>query len=274
MSRTVIVTGANGSMGAKACEYLAGKGWDVIMACRTPWKGEMIKEHIERTCLGAKPRLMRLDLCSKESVEAFVQELKDSGSTVDALFNNAGLLAHSYVQTEEGFESAIATNLIGTARLTESLLPLMSPNARIVNMVSLACHVGRIREDLLCHREKKYHQIRSYADSKLGLLLYSIGLQEKLPSMGYPGISINVADPGIVDTGMIALGKWFDPIADVVFRPLCNTPMEGVTPALHALEADDRMRCYAGKGSRQIPAKYLSHPRKEWLMKELSTLLP
>lgn len=274
MSRTVIVTGANGGMGSKACEYLAGRGWDVIMACRTPWKGETVKDHIEKKCLGAKLRLMRLDLCSKGSIDAFVQELKDSGTTVDALFNNAGVLAHGYVQTEEGLESAIATNLVGTARLTERLLPLMSASARIVNMVSLACHTGRITDDLFCRKDRNYHQIWRYSDSKLGLMLYSIELQERLPEMGYPGISVDVADPGIVDTRMIALGRWFDPLTDLIFRPFCNTPMKGVTPAMHAIEADDRMRYYVGKGSREIPQKYISHPRRKWLMKELSNLLP
>lgn len=260
-------------MGSKACEYLAGRGWDVIMACRTAWKGEMMQERIERSCPGAEPRLMQLDLCSKESIEAFVQALKESGTTVDALFNNAGILAHGYEQTGEGFESAIATNLIGTARLTESLLPLMSEHARIVNMVSLACHTGRIDDDIFCRRDKKYHQVWRYSDSKLGLMLYSLELQERLPAMGYPGISVAVADPGIVDTKMIALGKWFDPLTDLLFRPLCNTPMKGVTPALHALESDDRMRYYVGKGSREIPRKYISHPRRKWLMEKLTELL-
>lgn len=273
MARTVIVTGANGSMGSQACEYLAGKGWDVIMACRTAWKGEPVAEHIRQNCPGAQLRLMQLDLCRKESIEAFVQALKESGTKVDALFNNAGILAHGYEQTEEGFESAIATNLIGTARLTESLLPLMSENARIVNMVSLACHTGRINDDIFSHTGRKYHQIWRYSDSKLGLMLYSLELQERLPAMGYPGICVDVADPGIVDTKMIALGRWFDPLTDVLFRPVCNSPMKGVTPALHALEADDRMRYYVGKGSKEIPQKYINHPRRKWLMEKLTELL-
>lgn len=273
MAGTVIVTGANGSMGSKACEYLAAKGWDVIMACRTAWKGEPARDRILAAHPKAEVRIMQLDLCRKDSIDAFVQELKSSGTKVDALFNNAGILAHGYEQTEEGLESALATNLIGTARLTGSLLPLMSEHARIVNMVSLACHTGRIRDDFFCHKDRKYHQIWRYSDSKLGLMLYSLELQERLPAMGYPGISVDVADPGIVDTKMIALGRWFDPLTDVIFRPLCNTPMKGVTPALHALEADDRMRYYVGRSSRDIPRKYISHPRRKWLMEKLTELL-
>ena len=56
-----------------------------------------------------------------------------------------------------------------------------------MNMVSLACHTGRINDDIFSHKEKKYHQIWRYSDSKLGLMLYNMELQERLPAMGYPG---------------------------------------------------------------------------------------
>ena len=246
-NRTVIVTGANGGMGSQAVRQLAAAGWNVIGTTRGPGGSDPM----------GSIRMMQLDLCSKQSIEAFAQQLKEEGIVVDALFNNAGVLAHGYYANEEGYESTLCTNLIGPARLIEALIPCFSPDAHIVNMVSLACYTGFIKDDYFCHRDRRFHQIWRYSDSKLGFMLYSLELQEHLAVMGYPGIRVDVADPGIVNTNMIRLGKWFDPLTDVFFRPICNSPLKGVTPALNAL-ADARPFGPVDGGSTPITAAPLA----------------
>lgn len=277
MGRTVIVTGANGGMGSQAVEQLLLAGDSVIMACRTPWKAELLRDSLLEKYPYASLTLMQLDLCSPSSISAFVEKVSAMGVKVDALFNNAGVLAHGFVETAEGYESTLATNLIGPARLINGLLPLFAPDAQIVNMVSLACYTGKIEDDFFCHRDRKFHQIWRYSDSKLGFMLYSLELQKRLPEMGFPGIRVDVADPGIVDTNMIRLGKWFDPLTDMVFRPVCNSPLRGATPALRALGAvpggsdapSHTVRYFVGKGFKPVPKRYVDHPRREWLWDEL-----
>lgn len=287
MGRTVIVTGANGGMGSQAVEQLLLSGCNVIMACRTPWKAELLRNSLLEKYPYASLRLMKLDLCNPSSIEEFVDEIRKEGITVDALFNNAGVLAHGFSETEDGYESTVATNLIGPARLISLILPLMAADAQIINMVSLACYTGRIEDDYFFHREKKFHQIWRYSDSKLGFMLYSLELQRRLPEMGYPGICVDVADPGIVNTNMIRLGKWFDPLTDLFFRPVCNSPLRGATPALRALGAvpdasgapaaqpasPHTVRYFVGKGFKPVPKRYVEHPRREWLYNELMKLI-
>lgn len=287
MGRTVIVTGANGGMGSQAVEQLLLSGCSVIMACRTPWKAELLRNSLLEKYPYASLRLMKLNLCNPSSIEEFVDEIRKEGITVDALFNNAGVLAHGFSETEDGYESTVATNLIGPARLISLILPLMAADAQIINMVSLACYTGRIEDDYFFHREKKFHQIWRYSDSKLGFMLYSLELQRRLPEMGYPGICVDVADPGIVNTNMIRLGKWFDPLTDLVFRPVCNSPLRGATPALRALGAapdasgapaaqpasPHTVRYFVGKGFKPVPKRYVEHPRREWLYNELMKLI-
>jgi hypothetical protein len=71
-----------------------------------------------------------------------------------------------------------------------------------------------------------------------------------------PLLTVNLADPGIVATDMIDMGRWWDPLADAVFKPLCRKPAEGVKPALRALDAVTGIRYYVGKGSRPVPDRY------------------
>ena len=72
-----------------------------------------------------------------------------------------------------------------------------------------------------------------------------------------PDLNVNVADPGVVNSNMIDLGRWFDPIADAVFKPLCKTPAEGALPAVNAMLSDRSMQLFRGDGYEPIPDKFL-----------------
>jgi carbonyl reductase 1 len=109
MPRLAIVTGANRGIGEAIAAALAKKGLDVIGTDRK-----------------------RLDVSDDASIEAFVASL-DRARGVDVLVNNAGT-------SRGGFDADVArrtlcVNFVGAMHLTDRLLPLFRPNARIV-MVS------------------------------------------------------------------------------------------------------------------------------------------
>ena len=51
---------------------------------------------------------------------------------------------------------------------------------------------------------------------------------------------------------MITLNRWFDRIADVVFRPMINTPSEGATSTLKALEATESGLIFHGNETQRV----------------------
>ena len=71
-----------------------------------------------------------------------------------------------------------------------------------------------------------------------------------------PGLRINLADPGIVDSNMISMGRWFDPLADILFRPFCKSPQKGARPALAALSSPERNRYFVGNRFTAIPSRF------------------
>ena len=93
----------------------------------------------------------------------------------------------------------------------------MHPGSRIVNTLSCTYRIGRVDGRLLEPDPERYARFRAYGTSKLALLLFSIELREQVARQG---IGVFAADPGIVDTNMITMHRWFDPIADLLFRPL------------------------------------------------------
>lgn len=245
MTGTVLITGASGSMGSAAVEDLAAEGWTVIMACRNLEKGGRVRDDIMSRHPDARIELMRLDLASLDDVRAFAASL--GGRRIDVLFNNAGTISRSFGLTEDGFERTFQVNCVGPALLTELLAPSLG---KVVSMVSLTCSLVRIGPDYRGDGEGEFSQLGTYARAKLGMLLYTLDFGRRT------GIPVSVADPGVVNSNMISMGRWFDPLADVLFRPLCASPQKGVSPALRAIRADGSDLYFVGHRAVHIPKRF------------------
>jgi NAD(P)-dependent dehydrogenase (short-subunit alcohol dehydrogenase family) len=245
----IIVTGASGAMGAAATRSLAGHGHAITMACRNTVKAEAVRNRIMEEVPEADIVIRQLDLGSLNSVKSFAESL--GTEPVSALFNNAGTISREYSITADGLENTFAVNYFGPVLLTKLLLARMLPDAVVVNMVSLTCRYVSIDERSLRPAPEDFSQLGTYARSKLALLRFSQELARR-----NPGIRVNLADPGIVNSNMISLGHWFDPLADILFRPFCKSPERGVQPALNALSSGERSRYFVGKDSKPIPERY------------------
>lgn len=261
-----IVTGATGAIGAAAVEALAREGRTVIMACRNLGKAEKVAGEIRGRVPDASLEIMELDLGSLESVRRFAASIEPG--TVSALFNNAGVISKGYSLTVDGLENSFAVNYYGPWLLTNLLLEKMPEDACIVNMVSLTTRFVGLSLSDLTPGEKDFRQLKTYARSKRALISFSCELARR-----HPSLQVHMADPGIVASDMIDLGHWYDPIADAIFKPFCRRPSEGARPALNALRygaaaiappdrtsaaENGRPLCWAGKGSREVPRRYLT----------------
>ncbi len=246
----IIVTGATGSMGSAAAEALARQGIPVLMACRNLEKAAAVRSEILLRVPGADLEIRPLNLASLASVRAFAEGVEPG--SVAGLLNNAGVISKDFRQTEDGFESTFAVNYFGPWLLTQLLLPKLPQDAHIVNMVSLSCRFVSLDAAALQPAESEFSQLGNYARAKRALLSFSLELARR-----YPELHVNMADPGIVASNMIDLGHWYDPLTDVIFKPLCKSPQAGVRPALRALAEETHSRYYVGKGSRAVPFRYV-----------------
>ena len=245
-------------MGSAAVKMMAEKGYPVIMACRNTERGEACKAKILNDLPNADLRVMSLDLSRLSSVKAFAQTLTDEGVTLAGLFNNAGIMNRNYKVTEDGLENTLQVNFIAPALLSRWLLPLVEKDGNIVNMVSLTCRIAKIDEHLLEMGEKDFQQLRTYGKSKLALLLFTIALSE------HADVHVNMADPGVVNSNMIHMDRWFDPLADAIFRPFCKKPEQGAKPAVNALLSEETSHFFNGDKCREVPKQFRSNPLIHW----------
>src|SRR5262245_39596803 len=91
--RIFIVTGANSGIGWEATRVFAARGARVILACRSAEKTEEAMGRIRAETPAAQLEFMALDLASLGSVRAFAAAFCDRHPRLDALVNNAGVMA-------------------------------------------------------------------------------------------------------------------------------------------------------------------------------------
>ena len=290
-----VVTGATGAMGAAAVEALASRGIPVLMACRNLAKAEAVRSSVLSRVPSADIVVRHLDLASMESVRSFAASIKgDSDDTpacpISAVFHNAGVISKGYSLTADGFENTFSVNYFGPWLLTQLLLPVLPPDARIVYMVSLTCRFARLSEAYLQPTPADFSQLGTYARAKRALLSSALELKRR-----HPSLQVHLADPGVVASDMIDMGHWFDPLADALFKPLCKKPATGVQPALRALLWDasccpkspnptataslglassaDEPRYFVGRSDHPIPRRYLTPAADERLWSTTARLL-
>ncbi|MBD3644894.1 oxidoreductase [Alcanivorax sp.] len=183
--KTILVTGANSGIGLEAVKLFAGKGAEVIMACRNVEKAEVAAAEVRAVVPEARLVIMALDLADLASVKAFADAVKQRFATLDVLLNNAGLMAPPLQRTKDGFEIQFGTNHLGHFALTGQLLELLeaADAPRIVQISSLAHRGGKLMWGNL-NAEKSYSRWAFYCQSKLANLIFARDLNRRLEKAG------------------------------------------------------------------------------------------
>ena len=265
----IIVTGATGSIGLAAVKSLLSKDLPVIMACRNIRKADSQRDSLIKEFPHSEIDVLELDLNSLASIRAFVEEIKNQGFKVDKLLNNAGIICRDFTVNDDGFETTLAVNYLGPLYLSKLMIPLMDDGFNIVNTVSVTRGVSKLDEHFFDLDKKRYSQLGTYGKAKYALFLSSLTLSETIKNG-----SVNLTDPGVVNSNMISMHRWFDPLADVLFRPFCKSPEKGAIPAVNALlyKSTDlvqkNVRLFSGDKSKVISQKHYDNPMRKWLWEE------
>lgn len=205
--RRIVITGSNSGTGKEAARALAGAGAEVVLAVRTPDKGEAAAAEIRSDHPDARIEVRRLDLSDLASVNSFTQEERADSRGLDILINNAGVMTPpDRLQTTDGFEVQFGGNHLGHFALTLGLLPKLrnSDAARVVTMSSLAANRGRIHFDDL-QWQRRYRPTAAYGQSKLANLLMTRELARFSEYRDWNLLAL-AAHPGFARTSLIQNG--------------------------------------------------------------------
>ena len=251
-------------MGMEETRAVAKAGYHTIMACYCPAKAEEKCQKLIEETGNKNIEVIGIDLANLQTVRHFADTIKERFGRVDLLMNNAGTLETGQHFTVDGLERTISVNYVGPYLLTRLLLPLMPEGSRIVNMASCVHPMGRLNFSHFFEKGCKgcFMRIWPYSNSKLAITLFTFELAKRIKKQG---ITVNAVDPGIVDTGIIRMQMFFDPITDLIFRPIIRTPLQGADTAIRLL-LDKEVEGQTGTFNRsrkivKLGKKYTEHPK-------------
>lgn len=233
--KTAVLTGATGGIGKIVCRHLVKSGYTVYAACRNAQKGKQLLDAMDKAS-GEHVIFVPVDLMSLKSVTEFCNSIISmlDGGKIDILMNNAGMIASRYETTEDGYESSMQVNYLAAKLITETLLPHIT--GKVINTVSCTIAIGKYCEpqkfsEKISRSQNTLKSLMIYSNTKFMLARYSIELHRRIGDK----ICVCCADPGIVNTSIISMKRWYDPIADLLFRPLIKTPEQGAIPLINAI---------------------------------------
>ncbi len=197
--QTVLITGANRSIGLETAKQLSKKGLLVYLGSRDLAKGEeIVKDLTEKGFQNIKA--IEIDVTHPVSVLKAKEQIEDEQGKLDILINNAGILGVIPQTAEstavEDIKNVFETNFFGVISVTQTFLELLkkSDQPRISNITS---GLG----SLTLHSDPswKYYHVKNaaYGPSKSALNAYTIVLAYELRDLPF---KVNVIDPGYTAT--------------------------------------------------------------------------
>lgn len=197
--KTVLITGANKSIGLETARQLLQQGYYVYLGARDIQKGQQAVKQLHSEGLN-NVEALTIDVDQADSIKAARQVLGSKTKVLDVLINNAGI-AGSIPQTSLEtdicvFRSVFDTNFFGVIGVTQTFIDLLkqSPEPRIVNVTS-----GLGSLTLQNDPAWKYYLVKptAYVASKAALNTYTIVLAYELRDTAF---RINAVDPGYTAT--------------------------------------------------------------------------
>ncbi|PVV08017.1 MAG: oxidoreductase [gamma proteobacterium symbiont of Ctena orbiculata] len=202
MQKTILITGSTDGIGLETAKALYSQGHQVLLHGRNPSKLEMAEKALLALPGRGRVESYLADLSSMAEVEGLAQAIGESHSQIDVLINNAGILRTADTITNDGMDIRFAVNTFAPYILTQRLLPLLGPDARVVNLSSAA--QSPVNLEALAGHTRITDDLNAYAQSKLALTIWSSSMAH---SQGDKGPVIVAINPGsLLATKMVKEG--------------------------------------------------------------------
>jgi Dehydrogenases with different specificities (related to short-chain alcohol dehydrogenases) len=192
LGKVALVTGGSRGIGAATVHALAEQGANVAMSytdTASTTNAEAIVSELQEK--GVRAAAFRADQADAVQVTRLIEQVVEQFGHLDILVNNAGILLFGNVtdlqRDEASFARLMAVNLTGVATAVRAAAQVMGAGGRIISVGSwFASRVGA-------------PGLADYSATKAAIAGYTRGWARDL---GPRGITVNVVQPGAIDTDM------------------------------------------------------------------------
>jgi len=185
-SRVIIITGASRGLGAAVSRWLGSVGAAVSIVARSKEELDIVADEVKQS--GGEPLVINADVSDPEACERIVMKTVDRFRRLDAVVNNAGILAPlNYIGTADpaAWRYNLEVNIMAPFYLARAALGELRKRAgRIVNVSSGAANTA-------------IEAASAYCAAKAALNHFTRVLAAEEPE-----ITAVAVRPGVVDTRM------------------------------------------------------------------------
>jgi len=189
MQKIILITGSTDGIGLATAGTLISQGHHVLLHGRNPAKLEAAERSLRAISSDGNIESYVADLSHMDEVEALAKAVTERHDKLDVLINNAGIFHTPEVITRDGLDVRFAVNTIAPWLLTQRLIPLLGPTARVINLSSAA--QSPVDPAALAGEVKIADDFTAYAQSKLAITMWSRHLALSLNQEGPAIIAVN-----------------------------------------------------------------------------------
>lgn len=196
---SVLITGANRSIGLELVKEFSKKGLFVYLGTRDLEKGQAVVKELNENGF-ENIKAIQIDVTKPDTILAAKNIVESEKGKLDILINNAGIsgeFPQSALDTSiKDIQNVFDTNFFGVISVTQVFLELLK-KSEIPRISNITSGLG----SLTLHSDPawKYYNFKaaSYVTSKAALNAYTIALAYELRDLPF---KVNAIDPGYTAT--------------------------------------------------------------------------
>lgn len=197
-NRTVLITGANKSIGFETARQLGNAGYRIWLGARDLARGQEAAAKL--AVEGLDVRFVQIDVGNDESVLNAARRISEEDGKLDLLINNAGIagdvMSSPLDQSLKDVKDVFETNVFGIIRVTQAFVPLLRKGDR-AGIINISSGLGSLSWLSDPSMEFYSFNVLGYNTSKSAVNALTVSFSKAL---GAEGITVNAADPGYTAT--------------------------------------------------------------------------
>lgn len=198
-NKVIVVTGASSGMGEATARHLASKGARLVLGARRKERLNAIVNDI--TAAGGHAVAVATDVTKVEDVRNLVDKAKETFGRIDVIFNNAGLMPLSPLESQriDEWDQMIDVNMKGTLYGIAAALPYMKDqkSGHIINVSSVYGHKVVATGAVYCATK---HAVRAISEGlRQEMKDYNIRVTTISPGAVKTELTSHITEPGLGD---------------------------------------------------------------------------